>query len=136
MDPVDCFDSLLHLEEIQKTKGYENGYNEGLISGKQDGREVGLKTGFEVGEELGFYLGCVDIWKAAIVVDPTRFSTRVQKSIGQIEDLIEKYPIMDPKKETVQEIMEALRLKFRVIRAALGVKLDYDGYLKPRDIEF
>lgn len=32
----------------------------------------------------------------------------------------------------VQEIMEALRLKFSITRAALGVKLEYDGYPKPK----
>ncbi|GLT86956.1 hypothetical protein SLE2022_050620 [Rubroshorea leprosula] len=137
MDSVeDFFESSLSLEETQKKKGYEEGYNHGLVVGKEEGRQVGLKYGFEVGEELGFYRGCVDVWKSAIQVDPTCFSTRVQKGIGQMEELIEKYPVMDPENETVQEIMEALRLKFRVIRAALGVKLEYDGYPKPKVIDF
>ncbi|KAH1098607.1 hypothetical protein J1N35_015528 [Gossypium stocksii] len=132
----DIFDSSLNLEETHYQEGYKEGYNHGVTTGKEEGKEVGLKTGFETGEELGFYKGCVDVWNSAIQIDPTRFSTRVQKGIKQMQELIQKYPVMDSEDECVQEIMEALRLKFRVIRAALGVKLEYLGYPKPKDIEF
>lgn len=137
MDSVeDIFDSSLNLEETHYQEGYKEGYNHGVTTGKEEGKEVGLKTGFETGEELGFYKGCVDVWNSAIQINPTRFSPRVQKGIKQMQELIQKYPVMDPEDESVQEIMEALRLKFRVIRAALGVKLEYLGYTKPKDIEF
>ncbi|KAG8498276.1 hypothetical protein CXB51_006761 [Gossypium anomalum] len=116
----DIFDSSLNLEETHYQEGYKEGYNHGVTTGKEEGKEVGLKTGFETGEELGFYKGCVDVWNSAIQIDPTRFSTRVQKGIKQMQELIQKYPVMDPEDESVQEIIEALRLKFRVIRAALG----------------
>ncbi|MBA0828866.1 hypothetical protein Goarm_013496 [Gossypium armourianum] len=118
----DIFDSSLNLEETHYQEGYKEGYNHGVTTGEEEGKEVGLKTGFETGEELGFYKGCVDVWNSAIQIDPTRFSTRVQKGIKQIQELIQKYPVMDPADESVQEIMEALRLKFRVIRAALDLK--------------
>ncbi|KAK9285473.1 hypothetical protein L1049_024667 [Liquidambar formosana] len=126
----DIFDSSLNLEETHFNDGYTQGYNDGQISGKDEGRQVGLKLGFQVGEELGFYKGCVDVWNSAIRVDPTRFSTRIQKSIKQMEDLIQKYPILEPENESVNEIMDSLRLKFRAICATLGVKLEYDGYPK------
>ncbi|KAJ4729883.1 oral cancer-overexpressed protein 1-like [Melia azedarach] len=132
----DIFDSSLNLEETHFKEGYDEGYTHGLTSGKEEGRQVGLKFGFETGEELGFYKGCVDVWNSAILVDPKRFSARVQKGIKQMDELIEKYPVTDPENESIQEIMEALRVKFRVIRAALGVKLGYDGYPKPKEIEF
>ncbi|KAK8363766.1 hypothetical protein V6Z11_A03G187400 [Gossypium hirsutum] len=118
----DIFDSSLNLEETHYQEGYKEGYNHGVTTGKEEGQEVGLKTGFETGEELGFYKGCVDVWNSAIQIDPTRFSNRVQKGIKQMQELILKYPAMDPEDESVQEIMEALRLKFRVIRAALDLK--------------
>ncbi|MBA0855084.1 hypothetical protein Goshw_008981 [Gossypium schwendimanii] len=118
----DIFDSSLNLEETHYQEGYKEGYNHGVTTGKEEGKEVGLKTGFETGEELGFYKGCVDVWNSAIQIDPTRFSTRVQRGIKQMQELIQKYPVMDPEDESVQEIMEALRLKFRVIRAALDLK--------------
>ncbi|KAL5861168.1 hypothetical protein ACOSQ4_002464 [Xanthoceras sorbifolium] len=123
----DIFDTSLNLEETHLREGYEEGYNHGLTTGKEEAQQVGLKTGFETGEELGFYKGCVDVWNSVLRVDPNRFSARVQKGIKQMEELIEKYPVTDPEDESVQEIMEALRLKFRVVRAALGVKLEYNG---------
>ncbi|XVE49856.1 hypothetical protein DITRI_Ditri01bG0116100 [Diplodiscus trichospermus] len=132
----DIFYSSLNLEETHYQEGYREGFNHGITTGKEEARQVGLKTGFETGEELGFYKGCVDVWNSAIEIDPTRFSTRLQKCIKQMHELIQKYPVMDPETESVQETMEALRLKFRVIRAALGVKLEYDGYPKPNDFEF
>ncbi|KAL5793860.1 hypothetical protein ACOSP7_002454 [Xanthoceras sorbifolium] len=132
----DIFDTSLNLEETHLREGYEEGYNHGLTTGKEEAQQVGLKTGFETGEELGFYKGCVDVWNSVLRVDPNRFSARVQKGIKQMEELIEKYPVTDPEDESVQEIMEALRLKFRVVRAALGVKLEYNGYPKPKDFEF
>ncbi|XP_039037920.1 protein LTO1 homolog [Hibiscus syriacus] len=132
----DIFDSSLNLEETHYQEGHKEGFNHGITTGKEEGKEVGLKTGFETGEELGFYKGCVDVWNSAIQVDPTQLSARIQKNIKQMQELIQKYPVMDPENVSVQEIMEALRLKFRVICTGFGVKLEYNGYPKPNDIEF
>uniref|UniRef100_A0A803PNW0 Essential protein Yae1 N-terminal domain-containing protein n=1 Tax=Cannabis sativa TaxID=3483 RepID=A0A803PNW0_CANSA len=126
----DIFDSSLNLEEAHLKEGFNEGYKDGLDSGKEDGKQVGLKTGFEIGEELGFYKGCVDIWNSVIHVDPTQFSSRVQKGIKQMEELIEKYPVMEPENENVHEIMDGLRLKFKAVCASMGVKLEYNGYPK------
>lgn len=126
----DIFDSSLNLEDTHMKEGFDEGYKDGLIAGKEEGRQVGLKTGFEIGEELGFYRGCVDVWNSIIMIDPTRFSSRVQKSVKQMEELIEKYPLMEPEDESVQELMDSLRLKFKMASAALGVKLEYNGYPK------
>lgn len=130
------FDTSLNLEQTHLKEGYDEGYTHGLATRKEEAKDVGLKHGFETGEELGFYKGCVDVWNSAIRIAPSRFSARVRKGIKQMEELIEKYPVNDPENESVQEIMGALRLKFRIIRAALGVKLEYDGYPKPIEIEF
>ncbi|EXB62290.1 hypothetical protein L484_022178 [Morus notabilis] len=136
----DIFDSSLNLEETHLKEGFDEGYKDGLIAGKGEAEEVGLKVGFEVGEELGFYRGCVDVWNSVVRVDPTLFSSRVQKGIKQMKELIEKYPVMEPENERVQEIMDALRLKFRAVCASMGVKLDNNGYpkssLEAKEIEF
>ncbi|XP_058086374.1 uncharacterized protein LOC131233611 [Magnolia sinica] len=124
----DIFDSSLKLEENHFDDGFRDGFNDGLISGKHEGREVGLKLGFEVGEELGFYRGCIDVWNSILRVEPSSFSSRVQKNMKQMEELLEKYPILDPEDENIQEIMDGLRLKFRAISATLSVRLEYDGH--------
>ncbi|GMY09149.1 protein LTO1 homolog [Fagus crenata] len=126
----DMFESSLNLEEIHFKEGYSEGYEHGLVQGKEEGQQVGLKSGFEAGEELGFYRGCIDIWNSVIQLDPTRFSDRVQKMIKQMDELVAKYPVMDPENESVQEVMDGLRLKFRAVCATLSVKLEYIGYPK------
>ncbi|KAJ8574064.1 hypothetical protein K7X08_010575 [Anisodus acutangulus] len=131
----DIFDSSLNLEETHYNKGYSEGYSSGLASGRDEGREVGLKTGFEVGEELGFYRGCIDVWNAAILVQPNYFSSRVLKSIKQMDELLQKYPISEPENESATDIVDSLRLKFRAICATLNVKLEYNGYPRSSNVE-
>ncbi|KAL6005097.1 hypothetical protein ACLOJK_005658 [Asimina triloba] len=127
----DIFESSLNLEEIHFNEGFRDGYKDGFISGRQGGREAGLKLGLEVGEELGFYRGCLDVWKSIIRIQPTTaFSSRVQKNMKHMEELLGKYPILDTQDENLHEIMDALRSKFQAISATLSVRLEYDGYPK------
>ncbi|KAF6170062.1 hypothetical protein GIB67_042867 [Kingdonia uniflora] len=126
----DIFNSSLNLEETHFNEGFKQGFDDGFIAGKQEARDVGLKVGFEIGEELGFYRGCIDVWSSEIRVDPSCFSIRVQKSIKQLEELIEKYPIFEPEHECVEEVINGLRLKFRAVVATLSLKLDFEGYPK------
>ncbi|KAK3010610.1 hypothetical protein RJ639_010786 [Escallonia herrerae] len=132
----DIFDSTLNLEETHFNDGYKEGFSDGLASGKEEGRQVGLKRGFETGEELGFYRGCIDVWSCAIRADPACFSARVQKTINQMDELVRNYPISDPENESVSDVMDSLRLKFRAVCATLNVKLEYDGYPKAADAQF
>ncbi|KAL8144211.1 hypothetical protein V2J09_017243 [Rumex salicifolius] len=131
---ADIFESSLTLESSHCDEGYADGYRDGVVSGKRDGHEVGLKNGFEMGEELGFYQGLVDVWLSAIRVDPSCFSTRVQKSIHQMSQLLQNYPVQDPESDSVDEMKASLRLKLRAVSATLGVKLEYDGYPKTSSI--
>lgn len=131
----DLFDETLNLEQTHLREGFDDGYKDGLAAGKEEGIQVGLKTGFEVGEELAFYRGCVDVWISAARVDPTRFSSRVQRSVRQMDELIRDYPVGDPEDERVQDIMDSLRTRFKAVCATLSVKLEYDGYPKNTDVE-
>lgn len=132
-DVADLFDSSLNLEDTHYKEGYAEGYGHGLTAGQEEARQVGLKLGFETGEELGFYRGCVDVWSSAIRVDPNQFSPRVQKSIKTMELLLERYPVMDPENESVQEIMGNLWWKFRGIHASLDVKLEHEDHPESAD---
>ena len=129
-DSDDFLESSVLLDQTQYEEGFKDGYSDGLVSGKEEGREVGMKLGFQVGEELGFYRGCVDVWKSVVRVDPGAFSSRLQKSIEQLGELVDKYPLFDPENEGIQEMMDTIRLKFRLVSANLGVKLEYEGYPK------
>ncbi|PKA45660.1 hypothetical protein AXF42_Ash011000 [Apostasia shenzhenica] len=128
-DPNDFLESTMLLDQTHYEEGFRDGYKDGLVSGKEEGREVGLKHGFQVGEELGFYRGCVDVWKSAVGIDSSKFSSRVHKRIEQLAELLENYPFNEPENEQVQEMMDAIRLKFRIISANLGVRLEYEGQI-------
>jgi hypothetical protein len=45
----------------------------------------------------------------------------------QLAALLSNYPLSDPENNQVQEMMQNIRMKFRVIMASLGAKLDYEG---------
>ncbi|KAK1680033.1 hypothetical protein QYE76_040881 [Lolium multiflorum] len=126
-DDIDIFEPTVTLDQTHYQEGYKNGYDDGLVSGKEDGRQVGLKMGFQVGEELGFYQGCLDVWMSAIRLDQDAFSARVRKNMEQLAALLSNYPLSDPENNQVQDMMEKIRMKFRVIMASLGAKLDYEG---------
>lgn len=134
-DSDDFLESTVLLDEAQYEEGFKDGYNDGLVLGKDEGREVGLKLGFQVGEELGFYRGCVDVWSSVIRVDPEAFSSRLRKSVEQLGELVDKYPLSEPENEHVQEMMNTIRLKFRVISSKLGVRLEYEGFPKSSQTE-
>ncbi|CAL5086347.1 unnamed protein product [Urochloa decumbens] len=124
---ADFLEPSVLLDETHYQEGYKNGYNDGLTSGKEEGRQVGLKMGFQVGEELGFYQGCLDVWASATRIDQNVFSARIRKNIEQLAVLVSSYPLSDPENEQVQDVMEKIRLKFRVITASLGARLEYEG---------
>ncbi|KQK15924.1 oral cancer-overexpressed protein 1 homolog [Brachypodium distachyon] len=126
-DDVDFLEPSILLDETHYQEGYKNGYDDGLVSGKEEGRQVGLKMGFQVGEELGFYQGCLDVWMSVIRLEEGAFSARVRKNMEQLAVLLSKYPLSDPENEQVQDMMEKIRLKFRVITASLGAKMEYEG---------
>jgi hypothetical protein len=134
------FDDLLApsvlLEETHYGEGYRIGYAAGLVSGKEEGRKLGLNMGFQVGEELGFYQSCLDVWIAADHINHGAFSDRMKQNLEQMAALVSNYPIEDPENEQIQEIMGKIRLKFRIITASLGVKLEYGGQSKVTEVGF
>jgi hypothetical protein len=70
------------------------------------------------------------VWTSAILIDQNAFIARVRKNIEQLAALVGSYPLSDPENEQIQDVMEKIRLKFRVITASLGVKLEYEGHPK------
>ncbi|KAJ1291178.1 hypothetical protein BS78_02G298200 [Paspalum vaginatum] len=75
---------------------------------------------------------------SATCIDQNAFSARIRKNIEQLAALVRSYPLSDPENEQIQDMMEKIRLKFRVITASLGAKLEYEGRLasSKQDIEY
>ncbi|CAL5091288.1 unnamed protein product [Urochloa decumbens] len=121
----DFLEPSVLVEETHYGKGFRIGYAAGLVSGKEDARKLGLNMGFQVSEELGFYQGCLDVWIAVAHINHGAFSDRMKKNLEQMAALVSSYPISNPENEQIQEIMGQIRLKFRIITANLGVKLEH-----------
>ncbi|KAI3984676.1 hypothetical protein MKX01_039293 [Papaver californicum] len=125
-DDLDPRGSINSLDDTHRQEGIAAGYEDGLtlISGKENGNQVGLKLGFEVGAELRYYQGCLHVWNSAMKIEPTIFSSRFQNNIKEMDELIKTYPVYDPENKKVQEFLNALRLKFKVISPTLFKKLE------------
>ncbi|RLN33742.1 hypothetical protein C2845_PM03G20590 [Panicum miliaceum] len=54
----------------------------------------------------------------------------MKKNLEQMAALLSSYPMDDPENEQIQEIMGKIRLKFRIITASLGVKLEHGSQSK------
>ncbi|MCL7051558.1 hypothetical protein MKW94_003672 [Papaver nudicaule] len=94
---LDPWDSINCLDDTYYQEGINAGYKDGLVSG-EEGKQV----------ELGYYQGCLDVWNAAIKIQPSCFSSRVQENIKRMNELIKTYPVFDPENQSVQDIMEDL----------------------------
>ncbi|XP_078437463.1 uncharacterized protein LOC144708047 [Wolffia australiana] len=127
MEMGDIFASTLELEEEQKEEGFRQGFEDGLMAGREDAEILGSRHGFAAGEELGFYSGCVEVWKAAMALDPGLFTARSQRSFSKIAEMVHEYPLMEVEDESAQEKMEAIRLKFRAAAAGIGVRFEQIG---------
>ncbi|WVZ59642.1 LOW QUALITY PROTEIN: hypothetical protein U9M48_009756, partial [Paspalum notatum var. saurae] len=79
---------------------------------------VALKMDFQAGEELGLS-GCV---ASATCIDQNAFSSQLGNSIGatRVRNSIGEQLSPDPENEQVQDMMEKIRLKFRVTAFHLG----------------
>lgn len=126
----DIFESTVNLEGSHLQQGFDDGFRDGVGLGKVEGREVGLKTGFELGEEIGFFRGCVDIWNAVLQKEPSAFSPRAQRNIRVFDKQLQDYPLQNPQDERLQDSLDSLRSKFRLIMSLLSIQLDYKGLAK------
>jgi hypothetical protein len=126
----DIFESTVNLEGSHLQQGFDDGFQDGVELGKVEGREVGLKTGFELGEEIGFFRGCVDIWNAVLHKEPSVFSPRAQRNIRVFDKQLQDYPLQNPQDERLQDSLDSLRSKFRLIMSLLSIQLEYKGLAK------
>lgn len=76
------------------------------MAGRQDGKALGIQKGFEVGHEIGYYAGCVHIWRQLGDKNKNSNSTRVEKAINALEDLLRSFPLGSPSVSSIIFIEE------------------------------
>mmetsp|Transcript_16702 Transcript_16702/g.28188 ORF Transcript_16702/g.28188 Transcript_16702/m.28188 type:complete len:138 (-) Transcript_16702:221-634(-) len=132
----DLFDSALGLEDTHLKEGHAEGLEAGKELGRREGWEVGMRSGFEIGGEVGFYAGCANVWKHYAEKQPDLFSERVKKGIESLLRLVEAFPLDNAEDESLQEVIEKLRAKFKAVSASLGVQQEYMPSENPSSLEF
>ena len=65
------------------------------------------------------------VWRRQQLAAPATFPARAEKSIAAIEELVAGFPLCNPQDERLQELMDELRVKFKVATAALGLREHY-----------
>jgi hypothetical protein len=88
--------------------------------GRDEGRLLGLDKGFEIGYEMGVYLGCISLLRDA-PPDALKHPKIARHIDALYQHMTTTDPVvtMDPKKEELQEYVNEIRSKFKVIMALL-----------------
>uniref|UniRef100_A0A8C7M206 LTO1 maturation factor of ABCE1 n=1 Tax=Oncorhynchus kisutch TaxID=8019 RepID=A0A8C7M206_ONCKI len=108
--------ALFHVE------GYRKGFDEGTRQGMIDGMKHGASHG------VSFYYGFGITWKW-LLQNNTDVKARL-KALESPLGLILKFPHEEPQYENLQEDMEKVRAKFRLVCSLLNVPTDFSDYVK------
>ncbi|KXZ41800.1 hypothetical protein GPECTOR_279g735 [Gonium pectorale] len=96
-----------------------------MMAGLAEGRELGVQKGYEIGQEVGFYAGCVRTWRQLQVRDPGLVTERQDRSLAALEEMIGAFPLYDPQDESLLDMLERLRGRFKALASSLGCLQDY-----------
>ncbi|GLC41467.1 hypothetical protein PLESTM_001198900 [Pleodorina starrii] len=121
----DLFGEALSVEEASIQKGREDGVRDGMLAGFAEGRELGVQKGYEIGQEVGFYAGCVRMWRALQAKQPELVSSRLERGMAAVEEMIDRFPMYDPQDEALHEALERLRGRFKVLASGMGCLQEY-----------
>ena len=93
-------------------------YRQGRVLGRDEGRLLGLDKGFEIGYEMGVYLGCITMLQT---VPPGEWKhATLPRHIDALYHHMTRHDVcMDPRKEELQDYVNDVRSKFKVIMALL-----------------
>lgn len=122
---ADVFDSVHNVESQLINQGYQEGCKHGLTAGLKEGRELGVQKGYELGLELGYYAGCVRLLRKMQQLDSSLVPERAHKVLSAVEELLATYPLYNPEDVRLQDVLEQLQSKFKVLAALLGKTQTY-----------
>jgi hypothetical protein len=75
-----------------------------------------------VGAELGYYSGCAQLWRQLQAARPGFIPARAEKAVASLERQLADFPMGNPKDERLQELMDAVRGRFKAAAAMLGLQ--------------
>eukprot|EP00743_Colponemidia_sp_Colp-15_P011998 GILK01013517.1.p1 GENE.GILK01013517.1~~GILK01013517.1.p1 ORF type:complete len:132 (+),score=15.44 GILK01013517.1:35-430(+) len=120
---VDPFDAVLSLEETLMAQGHGDGRAHGVTIGLQEGHELGATKGLQVGEEIGFYEGFLAVYEKRIAIPDNGLSERALKALERMRLLVSRFPKAAPLYPDLNEDLQLMRSKFKVLCSLLGAQL-------------
>uniref|UniRef100_A0A4W5NY24 LTO1 maturation factor of ABCE1 n=1 Tax=Hucho hucho TaxID=62062 RepID=A0A4W5NY24_9TELE len=120
----DVFDCILMADDRFHVEGYREGFDEGTRQVMIDGQELRASHGAKLSMEVSFYYGFGITWKC-LLQNNTDCET-LESLLG----LIQRFPHEEPQYENLQEDMEKVRAKFRLVCSLLNVPTDLSNYVK------
>ncbi|KAK7493065.1 hypothetical protein BaRGS_00015795, partial [Batillaria attramentaria] len=115
MDVGDSGDDFLESVFLNENRCQDEGYAEGQADGRRKGLEqgfrLGCEKGCEIGAELGFYQGFSEAIRPS--VEGLKNKARVLKTLESLQELIQSFPLTDPKHPSLHEEMQTIRAKFK-----------------------
>uniref|UniRef100_A0A6B2LQ09 Uncharacterized protein n=1 Tax=Arcella intermedia TaxID=1963864 RepID=A0A6B2LQ09_9EUKA len=115
---------MVGVEEKLIETGKQEGINDGRRIGRENGLNSGYASGFELANEIGYYAGCVEGWLLIYNKFPQQFSTRTQKTLLQIKELIGSFHY-DPTNPLLTDHVQKIRTKFKVLASQVGHSQKY-----------
>ena len=112
------WDDLVGIEERMYDEGFAAGRRDARQAGFEQARDMGLDHGQKIGREVGFYLGFVALIKETLTNDSPPKLVRAVKTLD--EQLLDYAPI-DPTNEDLQDRLQRIRGKFKLVRNLLSM---------------
>ncbi|XP_038854953.1 protein LTO1 homolog [Salvelinus namaycush] len=117
-------------------EGYRKGFDEGTRQGMIDGRKHRASHGAKLSTEVSFDYGFGITWKCLLQNNTDVKARKRLKALESPLGLILKFPHEEPQYENLQEDMEKVRAKFRLVCSLLNVPTDFSDYVKSGGISF
>lgn len=77
------------------------------------------------GQELGYFSGCLATLQQLGAKDDALLSEKATRLIAEASELVHTFPRDDPQDSELQSKMDAIRAKFKLLLATIGVLQDF-----------
>ncbi|XP_029578221.1 protein LTO1 homolog [Salmo trutta] len=118
------------MSMVFHVEGYHEGFDEGTQQGMIDGWKHEASHGAKLSMEVSFYYGFGVTWKCLLQNNTHVKARKRLNALESILGLILKFPHEEPQYENLQENMEKVWAKFRLVCSLLNVPTDFSDYVK------
>lgn len=108
------------LDTTRVHTGYNDTHRTAEVCGYPDARDHGVSGGCGRGLQVGYYAGCLKLLRRMQLLDCSLVPDRAELLLSALEQLLDTYPTYDSQDVRLQDVLEQLHKKFKVLAALLG----------------